>query len=205
MKLNFYVDFKEGRLLRHFFGLILITLALGCQPFFVVKTWRVGEYSALREAEEASRSNDYDGAIEAYKRHIALRLQAENRPDWENPHFYLIIIGDIYLRQNRLAEALASYDQAATKGVDQLMVGDRYRALSTWYEKHGDLRQAMEILQKHRDIDPLLMDATLDRLAKSLSQHEEDSATKKPVSMSTPSEFDHPALDQPSLPLQHET
>jgi KDO2-lipid IV(A) lauroyltransferase len=122
----------------------------------------------LSRAEEYSRQGETDKAIEAYNDHIAERIEDEKRPEWENPYFYELIIGDLYLREGKVAEALLSYERAENNKVDLVLVSDRYRYVASWYEKSGDLLNAMEVLKKYRERDSLLFDAMLDRLAKEL-------------------------------------
>lgn len=119
----------------------------------------------LRVAEALIDEADFDGAIMAYERHMDLRLASEKRPADENPYFYLLMIGDVHLRQGKVAQALLAYDSAERKGIS---AADRYRAVGSWYEDRGELQQAIDILTKYRDRDELLIDAMLDRISRTL-------------------------------------
>lgn len=120
------------------------------------------------KAEEYTRREDYDQAIEAYRRHIAERLAIKDRPEWENPNFYLLLIGDIELARGQYDAALAAYQQAEDAGVERITVSDRYRYVASWYERNGELESAIAVLQQYRDRDPLLFDLVLDRLGKEI-------------------------------------
>ena len=134
--------------------------------------------SYKQQADELRKSEDYDEAIRAYKKHIEHRLKINPRPDWDNPYIYLLDIGDIYLQQGQVEEALAEYERAEKKGVKQAYCNDRYRAVALYYEERGELKKSLEILQKYRDKDTFLIDLMLDRLARKLIAAE-DSAQPK--------------------------
>ena len=134
--------------------------------------------SHLKSAEELSRQKQFDGAILEYRRHMEERLKIRERPEWENPYFYLILIGDIQLGQNDPVAARKSYDDAETAGVDVALVSDRYRSLAAWYEKQNKLKESVEILKARRDKDPLIFDSILDRVLKALTAQEEAASSR---------------------------
>lgn len=137
--------------------------------------WHSSEGSKwLRKAEEYSRQGDYDQAIDAYRRHIQERLEVQPRPEWENPYFYLVLIGDIELGRDRPAEALSAYQEAEKRGVDMYLIADRIRSLAGWYEKNDQLDAAIGLLNNYRDKDSLMIDAMLDRLSKELTRREDN-------------------------------
>ena len=155
-------------------GLLVLLLGLsGC--------FRSSERDHLRRAEEFTRQNKFNDAIETYRRHIAYRLSLKDRPDWENPYFYLLIIGDLELRQESLDNALSAFSEAEKKGVEAGLVSDRYRSLGTWLEKKGRLTEAIKLLSDFRDRDPLLFDAMLDRMAKDLTAQENATPIATPL------------------------
>ena len=133
--------------------------------------------SDLQKADEALRRKDFAQAIKIYQRHISERLKVKDRPDWENPYFHLLSIGDIQLGRGDVDQALASYEQAEKEGVDKGMISDRYRFVASWYEKKGDLEGALKVLTKYQNRDDLLFSLMLDRIAKELVKREE--ATKE--------------------------
>ncbi len=124
----------------------------------------------LLDAEDLSSEGKHDEAIAAYHEHIANRLEVADRPEWENPYFYLLNVGDIELSRGNVDKALAAYEEAEREKVDLPLVADRYRAVASWYEEHGQLEKALEILTKYRDKDPLIFDSMLDRVARELTE-----------------------------------
>ena len=91
-----------------------------------------------------------------------------------------MIIGDIELRKGDVIKGLDAYEFAELHKVEGKLVSDRYRFVASWYESHGKLKEALKILEKYRDRDPLLFDTMSDRIAKDLVTHEELSASSDP-------------------------
>lgn len=149
---------------------ILVTTFALCVAGFV------GCFSAgpaqLDQAEELAQESKYDEAIAAYRAHIEDRLETPDRPDWENPYFYLLNIGDIELSRGNIPAALQTYEEAERQKVEQPLVVDRYRAVASWYEEHGRPQDALDILIKYHDKDPLIFDAMLDRIARKMTAGE---------------------------------
>lgn len=127
----------------------------------------------VREADELTRAQRYDEAIALYRAHMEERLSVPDRPQWENPYFYLLLIGDVQLGRGQVDAALATYQEAEREHVDAPLISDRYRAVGRWYEEHGELQQALDVLSEYRDRDPLLFDVMLDRIAKELTARED--------------------------------
>ncbi len=136
--------------------------------------------SVVEEAEDLARERHFDEAIELYRKHIDNRLAVSDRPDWENPFLYLLTIGDLYLRQGKLTEAIALYEEADKKGVGRALVADRYRGIALYYEEHHQLENAVQVLQKYRESDPLLFDGMADRLSKQIVAEEDSAAAHAP-------------------------
>lgn len=122
----------------------------------------------LREAEIAREEGKLEEAIHYYRTHIAERLKDLTRPEWENPHFYLLFIGDMQLEQGNVDDAIKSYEQASKNNVEPNLVSDRFRYLANWHVTRGNPEQALEVLKKYRDYDPLLFDIAADRIAREL-------------------------------------
>lgn len=131
----------------------------------------------LQKAEELSREGDLAGAIRQYRQHIQDRLAQEQRPDWENPYFYELLIGDLYLRSDNFDLALKSYEMAESQGIDKSLVADRYRLVAARYEQLEEYDSALTILTRYRDRDPLLFDLVSDRVARAIVQKEEAERT----------------------------
>ena len=136
---------------------ILLLLALSLASCRVRSfTWGSPGSTNLEKAEELLQDGRPQEAIQAYRLHMAERLAVQNRPDWENPFFYLLLIGDIQLDQGQVDAALASYSEAEKREVSPPLVSDRYRRIGRWYEERGRLEQAYEFLERHRRLDDLL-------------------------------------------------
>ncbi len=130
----------------------------------------VGCYTApvsfAQKAKQYLAKEQYDQAIDAYKKHIDSRLKRKSRPEWENPYVYYLDIGDVYLLQNDLDNALKYYFLAEEKKVEASFISDRLRKVAIWYEDNNQLDQALAHLQKYQDRDPEFFNMMLDRIAK---------------------------------------
>lgn len=162
----------SNRNLPHLFIFIFLLSLSGC-------IFSAGP-SKLQKAEELSRQKKYPEAIAAYSEHMQERLAIKNRPEWENPYFYHILIGDIELGTGKVEDALKSYIEADEKGVDAYLVADRFRSVARWYEDNGQLDKAIEVLLAHRAKDPLLFEAMLDRVNKAKTLQEDSKAKATP-------------------------
>ncbi len=91
-----------------FFYLYLAFSISACQPFFYFGTFSNQNSNYLEKAAELTNAKEYDKAIEIYRKHIDYRLALKDRPEWENPYFYLLLIGDLYLQQANTEKALES-------------------------------------------------------------------------------------------------
>ena len=153
---------------------LLITIVLlypvlgGCQPERR-GLFGMGSLDHLDYAERLTREKKYPEAIEEYHRHIADRSKLKDRPEWENPEFYQLIIGDLYLAQDDPQAALQAYELAHERGVAEGLVMDRYRLLASWYEKRGEFQKGADVIIKHRTKDPVLFDLMLDRLMREIT------------------------------------
>lgn len=127
----------------------------------------------FHNAEVFTEQGKFDEAIAEYHKHIEYRLAVPDRPEWENPWFYLLKIGDLQLQKNDVAGALASYEEAEKKGVDRSLVADRYRHAANFLAERGRLAEALQILTTYRDRDPLLIDAMRDRIAREIIEKED--------------------------------
>lgn len=158
--------------MRRLLTLSLLVASLGaCRVFSWVGSG--GEYGYLQQAEELSRQERFADAIEAYRKHMNYRLGLSRRPEWENPYFYLVLIGDIQLGQKDNKAALESYEEAERRGVDRYLIADRFRAVATSLEEQGKLDDALAVLGKYRERDIVLFDHIADRIARDLVAREE--------------------------------
>jgi len=144
----------------------------GCHIF--VKTFHLAHSeSDVKLAEKFAREGKIDEAINTYKRHTETRVKAVNRPKWENPYFYYLIIGDLQLKKNLVIDAIASFKLAEKNNVEKSLIADRYRKAAEWYEQNTRLEEAVKLLENERELDSLLFDSMLDRLAKKITAKEE--------------------------------
>lgn len=158
-------------------------LALSVSLSTLTACFSMDDSGTLREAEELATEERWDESIAAYEEHIQARLGVSDRPDWENPYFYLLTIGDVELKRGDPTKALQKYEEAEKHGVASSLVSDRYRAVATWYEEHGNLDEAIKVLTTYRERDSLIFDAMLDRIARTLTERE---ATSPPTSSPPP-------------------
>lgn len=143
-----------------------------CSAFVYWGDW--GSYSkTLHTAEELTRQERYAEAIALYEKHIASRLALKVRPEWENPHFYQILIADLYIRMEDPESALKALDSAHSHAVDKGLISDRYRMIAGWYAGKEQYNKGLEVLKRYREIDPLLFDISMDRIARSAVAHED--------------------------------
>jgi KDO2-lipid IV(A) lauroyltransferase len=157
--------------------------------FFGASACSIGS-SDLQQAEQLAKAGKYDEAIETYRSHMQSRLEVGDRPEWENPYFYLILIGDVQLKRGDPVAALTMYQEADTKLLScedpeskkfhETLLSDRYRALATWYSDHEQLEKALEILRQFRERDSLIFDAMLDRIARKLTEQEQAKPASTP-------------------------
>ena len=154
---------------------LIATLAFfltGC--FFVagsVTFTAPGEHR--RSAERLQREGKYQEAVLEYERHMEERLKARHRPDEENPYFYLLYIGDCYLELGEEKTALAKYLEAREHGIPDTSLTDRLLRVANWYGARGRYEEALALLEKYREIDPLILESQLDTFSKLVVQRDE--------------------------------
>lgn len=153
---------------RHFVKRILI-IAACIASSACLRLFQPSPDQCLKLADQSLKEGNYELAIQTYNTHMQERLAVQNRPQSENPYFYEVLIGDAYLNWGKPDLALESYEKAGDKAVDRKIVADRIRLLAAWYRKHGELKQAIAVLDKYRMLDPLIMDSVLDDTAKELT------------------------------------
>jgi tetratricopeptide (TPR) repeat protein len=122
--------------------------------------------SHARLAEQLRAEKKYSAAIQEYERHISVRLSAPGRDPGENPYFYKLLIGDVYLESGDFGSAETSYLEALNNGVDKEFVASKMRGISGKLSEQGKAEDAMSLLRKHRDLDPLMSDLEIDRIFK---------------------------------------
>ena len=91
--------------------------------------------SLVVDAEQFRSEKKYPEAIAAYTQHLQNRLESADRPDWENPYFYDLLIGDIQLEKGDLVAAKSAYLEALEHNVEEPLFLDRMRQLAKKYEQ----------------------------------------------------------------------
>lgn len=120
--------------------------------------------SDVQQAMQLRQAGDKVKAIELYKAHIRERLKAKTLAPDENPYFYEIIIGDIYLEQDNVSEALSAYKSAQEHKVESTLIVDRIKQVARWHEKNQAYDEAIELLKQNRNLDELGVDFEIDRI-----------------------------------------
>ena len=164
----------KNKLLSKLFLYLLVIITC----IFVPACRSMNSRNKLDSAEELLRQDKYEEAIKLYKDHMNSRLTLKNRPEWENPYFYYLLIGDIELRRSNVSAAVENYKIAQVNGIHESLISDRFRYIASWYEEKGKLEEAINILKENRALDPLLFDAMLDRLARDLIKKQDEDKIK---------------------------
>jgi tetratricopeptide (TPR) repeat protein len=136
------------------------------------------EKSHARIAQELTTEKKYSEAIAEYQKHIDVRFKVKNRDPNENPYFYYLLIGDLYLKLNDPKTAEDFYRRAHKSEVPLPFITDRYRLLAKWHEENGDVEKSMAILNAHKELDPLLFNAAIDDLHKKTIADEISNSSK---------------------------
>ncbi len=147
------------------FLVVLLLLCLACS---------VRSPSLANKADEAKKAGDFKKAISLYQEHMDRRLEVKNKPEEENPYFYLILIGDCYLSLNEYENAKSKYLEAKEKEVFNQLVSDRIRKIADIKAETKDFDSAINLLREHRELDPLLFDGRIDELHKEMVSYEEE-------------------------------
>ena len=153
------------------FGILFGIFCVGC---FSTQTY--AQHAAILREEKK-----YHEAIVAYEKHIEERSLDQKRPADENPAFYYLLIGDIYLELQDPDKALKSYEQSLAAQISPDLVSYKLRMLAHWYEAQNQLEQAIAHLQRFRESDPVMFDFDIDRLHKKQLSNE-DAERKLPES-----------------------
>lgn len=132
----------------------------------------------LGMAESAYEAKKYNQAINEYELHIKSRLESKSRPDWENPYFYELIIGDIELEKGNFSEAIIRYKIAEDNKVELeristriLEVGKQQYQLGIRNNDNILKKRAIKLLQDNAFRDSELYYWTLDKLVKQIQDN----------------------------------
>ena len=168
---NFSSPSRAILLTRLTISLLLMFLLFGCSVFAPNKP--SGFSSLAKQADQARKAGDCDKAIPLYREHLHRRLKDSKRPKSENPWFYLILIGDCLVDQDKEDVAVSVYLEAKEKKVLPELVADRFIRISERMTSNNRFSEAMRFLKKHREIDELLFDARIDEIHKRMVAMEE--------------------------------
>lgn len=165
------------KILIFLFALYLLISLSSCKFFIWTGTLEpVDSYAT--HAEELAKKGNYKDAIKAYKAHIQSRLKDPGRAKSENPYFYYLMIGDLYLELNDFNGARDAYLTAKENGVSKSSISDRFIRMADWLVKIQQIEQAINFLRQFRELDPLLFDVHIDSLHKQMI-HQEDKMSNK--------------------------
>lgn len=140
----------------------------GCLSF------RSQSYAEIARNYESQEN--YEAAIRAYLKHIAMRI--DSSATGENPYFYYLLVGDDYLKLNNPSEAKIAYDTAKTNHVDSPLLVDRAKLLAKYYAKQNAFDQAINILNDYRELDQVSIDYEIDYIHKQMLEFEDNQTHK---------------------------
>ena len=135
----------------------------------------------LDKAEAAKERQNYSSAIQFYKEHIEFREKDRKAPK-ENPYFYLLMIGDLYLKNEDPLNAEKTFVEAIEKDVSKPLCAERIRMIAKYYSENNSYEEAFKLLEFHRELDPLLFDLDKDNLHKEfIALNQETNQQENPV------------------------
>jgi tetratricopeptide (TPR) repeat protein len=140
----------------------LLMVQLGACTYFSFE--RGASHSQI--AAKLRDEKKFEEAIQEYYKHIDSRLKDSRREAEENPFFYLIMIGDIYLEEGNTGEAIRTYLEAKSKQVEGPLVVDRIRKVAGTLRDSGKYKEAIDLLRGHRDLDTFSFDLDADDILK---------------------------------------
>jgi tetratricopeptide (TPR) repeat protein len=160
----------------------ILTIIILFSPFFACKVQGVIYHEKLpgitskthaEAAENLHEKGFNEDAIKEYQKHIEYRLT--KNPDFkiENPYFYQILIGNIYLELNELDSALNAFKIAKEHQVDKALVVDGILQITKALIQGNKLEEAMKLVNDYRALDPLLFDVERDRIHRNMIYNED--------------------------------
>jgi tetratricopeptide (TPR) repeat protein len=132
--------------------------------------------SSLKDVQnkvsELEEQKQFEEARAVYKKHQVYRLSRRERAEWENPYFYSLLIGDLYLKEGKATDSLTMYEEALRHKVEAHLIDDRILKLGVWYMEKGLYGEAISLLSKYQKRNPLLYESALDKASKELTKRE---------------------------------
>lgn len=156
--------------------LVILGLPItGCSVFVWASDFRFPQnrLTHAQRAQDLRNEHEVDEAVKEYHLHIEQRLATANRPEWENPYFYYLLIGDTYLENDQPQEAKDAYLTAYHEKVNEHFIVDRLVQLANWYLKHRQDEAGISLLRQYRELDPLLIDNEIDQMHKKIVSEED--------------------------------
>jgi len=141
--------------------------------FFILVGCSSIPLSRAEGARELWEEGKFEEAVQEYELHIKERKKNPKRPESENPDFYQLFIGDIYLELSKPEQAKAAYQLAKEKEVRKSLIIDRFKRLARWWEDKKEFQKAINSLRPLSDLDPLTVDPEIDRLHRKMVGEEE--------------------------------
>lgn len=124
-------------------------------------------------ARSRAEQGKADEAIALYRSHMQQRLDDKRRPEDENPYFYHLMIGDLYLRTGRAEQAKENYLVAKDRSVSKELVADRLRQLAARYAEDKQFESAFSVLQEFRELDPPAFDSDINTVNRKRVEYED--------------------------------
>lgn len=132
---------------------------------FLVLSGCYARETTLHQASQLEKDGKIMESISMYEKHIHEREKSD-REEWENPQFYRLIIADLKASLNDIDGALHEIKSADDAHVDPQLILDRVRKIAIKIAENGDTHRAIELLDNYRTINEVLVDATIDRIAR---------------------------------------
>lgn len=93
--------------------------------------------------------------------------QEEKRQEWENPDFYQIRIASLYLKLDKVDEALKTIKIAEQKKVEKDLILDGIREIAEYLAAHDKIDAAIDLLDSYKSYDETYVDGLVDKIGKS--------------------------------------
>ena len=155
------------------FARLLLAILLLTLSACSIRTFPLNSKSDADIARSYRAEKEYNLAIEHFRKHMQKRLSDPHRPPEENPYFYQIIIGDIYLEAENSDKALNNYELALKNQVEPEIVAHHIRQLAIWKHNHAQSDASVELLKQYRYLEELSFDSTLDNILRDIVEREQ--------------------------------
>ena len=148
-----------------------LALIFGLSFFSCISCFSFRTMSYAEIAQQYESEGEHEKAISFYLKHVDVRLQANIAG--ENPYFYYLLIGDIYLKADDPLAAKKAYDTARTNKVEASFLVDRAKLLAKYYSEKSSFDQAIAVLNEYRELDTMAIDYEIDFIHKQMLSFED--------------------------------